>query len=77
MVSVRPEPLGLPNSGDEPLLQYGKSVLKSRHLFGSGYPMMPVGRSLDEMKALPLDDEVRDRWLYANAQEFLTGRKEP
>ncbi|MDI3381381.1 amidohydrolase family protein [Xenophilus aerolatus] len=77
VVSVRPKLLNLPNSGYEPLLQYGKSVLKSRILFGSGYPMMPVDRSLEELKALPLGDEVRERWLYANAQEFLTGAIRP
>ena len=71
MVAIRPKLLATPNSGYEPLLQYGKTLLKSRLLFGSGFPMMPVERSIGEIEALPIDDETRHRWLYANAADFL------
>jgi hypothetical protein len=53
------------------LLQYGRTLLKNRILFGSGYPMMPVARSVDEIRALPMDDAIRERWLHGNAAEFL------
>ena len=46
LVAVRPKLLTKPDSGYGPLLQYGSTVLKHRVLFGSGFPMMPVARSL-------------------------------
>jgi predicted TIM-barrel fold metal-dependent hydrolase len=70
-VSVRPKLLTTPDSGYGPLLQYGKTLLKNRLLFGSGYPMMPVERSVAEIRALPLDDAIQELWLHHNAAEFL------
>jgi len=71
LVAVRPKLLTKPNSGYGPLLEHGSTVLKHRVLFGSGFPMMPVERSLSEVQALPLDAEVLDKWLHRNAAEFL------
>ena len=71
LVAVRPKLLMKPDSGYGPLLQYGRTLLKNRMLFGSGFPMMPVARSVSEIEALPLDDAVRERWLHGNAAEFL------
>ena len=39
LVAVRPKYLTVPNSGYEPLLQYGRTVLKDRIIFGSAYPL--------------------------------------
>ena len=71
VVSVRPKLLAVPDSGYGPLLQYGNTVLKNRILFGSGYPMMPVERAVAEIRALPIDDAIQQRWLHDNAAEFL------
>ena len=71
VVAVRPKYLEVAHSGYEPLLQYGATLLKERIIFGSAYPMMPVGRSVSELSALPLTEEVKHKWLYANAAEFL------
>jgi predicted TIM-barrel fold metal-dependent hydrolase len=71
VVAVRPKYLAVPHSGYEPLLQYGSTLLKDRILFGSGYPMMPVARSVDELNALPLRDDVKPLWLHDNAAAFL------
>jgi len=71
LVAVRQKLLVKPDSGYGPLLQYGSTLLKHRVLFGSGFPMMPVERSVDEIATLPLDDAVRERWLHGNAAEFL------
>jgi hypothetical protein len=71
VVSVRPRLLATPDSGYGPLLQYGKTLLKNRILFGSGYPMMPVERSVAEVRALPIPEPVQERWLHLNAAEFL------
>ena len=42
-----------------------------RIIFGSGYPMMPVDRSVAELAALGLPDDVLARWMHANAAAFL------
>lgn len=69
--AVRPKLLATPNSGYEPLLQYGRSVLKERVIFGSGFPMLPVERSVQEVVSLGLPADVTANWLYSNAAEFL------
>jgi hypothetical protein len=71
LVSVRPKLLVKAQSGYEPLLQYGGATLQDQIIFGSGYPMMAVERSLAEVRALPLEEAVKQKWLYANAARFL------
>jgi predicted TIM-barrel fold metal-dependent hydrolase len=71
LVAVRPKYVGVANSGYEPLLQYGNSLLQDRIIFGSFYPMMPVDRCLSEIDALPLKDGVRRKWVHDNAARFL------
>ena len=71
LVAVRPKILAVAASGYEPLLQYGKTILKDRIIFGSSFPMMPVERSVAEIRALPIPEEIQHRWLYANAAELL------
>ncbi|NPT36443.1 amidohydrolase family protein [Paraburkholderia xenovorans] len=70
-VAVRPRLLATAHSGYEPLLQYGRTVLKKRMIFGSAFPMMPVEQALSEFDALPLTDAVREDWRCNNALEFL------
>ncbi|VVE55100.1 amidohydrolase family protein [Pandoraea sputorum] len=69
--AVRPKLLATPHSGYELLLQYGRSRLKDRILFGSGFPMLPVERSIQEVLSLGLSEDVATRWLYSNAMAFL------
>lgn len=71
LVAVRPKYLNVAGSGYEPLLQYGRTVLQDRLIFGSAYPMMPIERTVDEVRALPLDEAVQEKWLYGNAKRFL------
>jgi predicted TIM-barrel fold metal-dependent hydrolase len=71
LVAVRPRYLADPNSGYGPLLQYGSTVLKDRIVFGSAFPMLPVERSVAEIRALPIPEEIQHRWLYANAAALL------
>jgi predicted TIM-barrel fold metal-dependent hydrolase len=71
IVYVRPKYLGVENSGYEPLLQYGNTLLQDRILFGSGFPSIPLERSLAEIEALPLNETVRRKWLGENAARFL------
>lgn len=71
LVAVRPKYLAVPNSGYEMLLQYGNTMLQDQMIFGSAYPMQPIDRSLKEIKALPIKEEVRRKWLHDNAARFL------
>ena len=71
VVAIRPKLLSVAASGYEPLLRYGSGILRSKMIFGSGYPLMPIERSLAELHALPMPDAVRQQWLSGNAREFL------
>jgi hypothetical protein len=71
LVAVRPRVLAIANSGYEPLLQYGNTILQDRIIFGSAYPMQPVERAIADIEALPLKPEVRRKWLHDNAARFL------
>jgi len=71
LVAVRPKYLAVPNSGYEMLLQYGNTMLQDQMIFGSAYPMQPIDRSVAEINALPIKDEVKKKWLHDNAARFL------
>jgi len=68
---VRPKYLGNPNSGYSTLIQFGNSILQDRIIFGSGWPMLPMKRGIDEINMLPLKDEVKEKWLYRNAAKLF------
>ena len=71
LVAVRPKYLQVAGSGYEPLLQYGRTVLKDRIIFGSAYPLGPIARTIAEIRALPIGEEVERLWLHDNAKRFL------
>ena len=71
ILAVRPRLLAKAQSGYEPLLQYGRTVLSSKMIFGSAFPMMPVDAAVAEVDGLGLTDEVRRSWLHDNAAAFL------
>ncbi|MEC7257186.1 MAG: amidohydrolase family protein [Pseudomonadota bacterium] len=71
LVAMRPKLLGVDNSGYGPLMQYGRTVLKDRMIFGSAWPMLPMDRAIDEIRALPIDADVAKGWLGGNARRFL------
>jgi hypothetical protein len=56
--SVRPALLAKRNSGYEPLFAYGNGVLSDKVIFGSGWPLIPLRRTIQEMMALPWKPEV-------------------
>lgn len=70
-LAMRPRLLATPNSGYEPLLQYGRTVLKDKMMFGTAFPMMPVEDALNEFMALEMPDDVQRKWLEGNAKDFL------
>jgi uncharacterized protein len=55
----------------ESLLHYMRTRGKDRILFASDYPVLSFERTLGEANALDLPDEVRDAWLYGNADAFF------
>jgi predicted TIM-barrel fold metal-dependent hydrolase len=65
----RPRYFATPGSGWEMLMQFGNSLLQDRVVFASGWRnyQMPIGDVVQEMRALPLKDDVKEKWLYRNA----------
>jgi predicted TIM-barrel fold metal-dependent hydrolase len=57
----------------ESLLHYMRTRGKDRILFASDYPVLSFERTLGEARALDLPDDVRDGWLYGNADAFFYG----
>ena len=57
----------------ESLLHYMRTRGKDRIMFASDYPVLSMERCLGEVAALDLPDEVRDAWLYDNADAFFFG----
>lgn len=64
-------PKRLPQS----LLHYMSTRGKDRILFASDYPVLSMQRCLGEAAALDLSDDVRQRWLYDNADAFFFGAR--
>ncbi|MEJ2866475.1 amidohydrolase family protein [Actinomycetospora sp. OC33-EN08] len=69
----RPRTFTRPDSGWGPLLRLGNRQLADRVLFASTWTLLgvPPARLIEEVRALPLDDAVIDRWLGGNAARLL------
>ncbi|MEE9273974.1 MAG: amidohydrolase family protein [bacterium] len=65
--------LGAPRSGWEMLLHFGNSAIQDKILFGTDWPLMSqsLEEILDEVRALPLKPQVREKWLGGNAARLL------
>jgi len=70
IAAVSPKYIGTPGTGWEPLMRYGNSFLQDRILFATDN-MLPHKRCVDELKALPLKDTVKEKWLGGNAARLL------
>ena len=68
--AVSPKYIGTPGTGWEPLMIYGNSLLQDRVLFATD-DMIPWKRCVDELKALPLKENVKQKWLGLNAAALL------
>ena len=69
--TVRPKYFSRPNSGYETLLQHGNSTLQDKIMFASGWPMLSMKQGVEEIRALPLKDAVKEKWLYHNAAQLF------
>ena len=68
--AVSPKYFGTPGTGWEPLMRYGNTLLQNQVLFATD-SMLSHKRCVDEMKALPLKEEVTEKWLGGNAARLL------
>jgi len=68
--AVSPKYIGTPGTGWEPLMVYGNSLLQDRVLFATD-DMLPPKRCIEELKALPLKETVKEKWLGGNAARLL------
>lgn len=71
LAAVRAKYLAVHASGYESLLQYGRTILKDRILFGSAHPLVPLATAVADVRALDLPDDTERRWLDGNARRFL------
>jgi len=69
----RPKHMTIPDSGWSPLLYWGNRMLSNRVVFGSTWTLigMSIKDLADEVRGLPLKDEVIERWLHGNAERLL------
>jgi len=68
--AVSPKYIGMPGTGWDSLMIYGNSLLQDQVLFATD-DMIPWQRCVDELKALPLKDKVKEKWLGLNAARLL------
>lgn len=68
--AVSPKYIGTTGTGWEPLMVYGNSLLQDRVLFATD-DMLPPKRCIEELKALPLKETVKEKWLGGNAARLL------
>ncbi|MCP4755133.1 MAG: amidohydrolase [Proteobacteria bacterium] len=68
--AVSPKYIGKQGTGWDPLMVYGNSLLQDRVLFATDN-MIPHQRCVEELKALPLKEEVKSKWLGENAAGIL------
>ena len=73
LAAHRPRYLATPGTGWEPLLRYGTTTIKDKVLFGTGWFLLgrPPGQVADEFRALPVPEDVLQRWLWRNAEALL------
>lgn len=71
--SHRPKYLATPGSGWEMLMQFGSTLLQDRIVFASGAGDMglPIGQVVQEMRGLPLKEEIKEKWFYQNARNLF------
>ncbi|MFQ5895143.1 MAG: amidohydrolase family protein [Nitrospinota bacterium] len=68
---TRPKYIGTPNTGWEPLLQFGNGVLKNKVLWASNWPMLDPKEGIEGVRSFPLREEVKRMWLGENAARLL------
>jgi hypothetical protein len=62
-----------PGAGFESLIHYGVDAIADKFCFASNWQLqcIPLETLIAQMQALPLPDEVIEKWLYTNAARFF------
>jgi len=70
----RPRYFATPGSGWEMLMQFGNTLLQDKIVFASSWWTygLPIKEVIQEMRDLPLKEEVKDKWLYRNALRLFS-----
>ena len=72
----RPRYFGVPGTGWEPSWQYGQTTIQDKILYGTGAFL--IGRApaelVGEMDALPIRDDVREKWMWNNEARLMGGQ---
>jgi hypothetical protein len=73
----RPKYFTAPGAGWDPLMRFGQTTIRDKILYGSGAFLInrPYAQLCDEMRALPLQREVLEDWLWRNAAQLLQHEK--
>jgi predicted TIM-barrel fold metal-dependent hydrolase len=71
----RPKYFAVPGSGWEMLMQFGNTLLQDKVVFASSWWTygLPIKQVIQEMRALPLKEIVKEKWLYENATRLFPG----
>jgi predicted TIM-barrel fold metal-dependent hydrolase len=73
LAAHRPRYFAAPGTGWEPLLRFGQTTIQDKILYGTGAFLL--GRRpaelVAEMRALPIDAVVLEKWLYGNAARLM------
>ena len=74
LAAHRPRYLAAPGTGWEPLLRFGQTTIADKVLFGTGWFLLgrPPGQIVEEFRALPVAEDVMERWLGRNAETLLS-----
>jgi predicted TIM-barrel fold metal-dependent hydrolase len=73
LAAHRPRYFAVPGTGWEPLLRLGRTTIQDKVLYGSGAFLLgrPPGELVDELRALPVEAPILEKWLWRNAAKLL------
>ncbi|MGI5839632.1 MAG: amidohydrolase family protein [bacterium] len=70
---LEPAEMAVPGKGFEMLLHFGGTELQDRICFASNWLLQGklLAELIEQVRALPLPDTVKEKWLYHNAARFF------
>ena len=69
----RPKYFAAPGAGWEALMRFGQTTIRDKIVYGTGAFLInrPYTQLCDEMRALPVEHDVLEDWLWRNAARVL------
>jgi predicted TIM-barrel fold metal-dependent hydrolase len=73
LAAHRPKYFTAPGAGWEPLMRFGQTTIRDKVIYGTGAFLInrPYAQLCDEMRALPVQPDVLEDWLWRNATRLL------